>query len=230
MTKDEIETRREKARNKRYKTPIVENMNIDVIREELQEIQSECDDVKYFDNTSEEGLLEEIIGGEEAVFEFRMMFSSLSVDCERMLYDIDDEWIPECFDYFFVSVASPGMAYLGYDDFEGDYMGLGISYEEEIATRNCFERMMKMRKKDILEAARQCFKVYQNFISLRGRYEDLKGSMDIIRSQNAGHLAIIREIEKLYLEANDDDFREYANSTKMFQKVIVELPDEVWVQ
>lgn len=230
MIKDEIESRREKARNKRYKAPIVENMNVDIIREKLWEIQDECGDVRYFDNTSDNGLLDELIGGEEEAFEFRMMFSSLSVDCERMLDDIDAEWIPDCFDYFFVSVASPEMTYLGYDSFENDYMGLRSSYEEEIATKNCFDRMMKMTKKDILEAARQCFRVYRNFISLLSRYEDLKGSMDIIRSQNTGYLAIICEIEKAYLKADDDDFREYERSTKAFQKLINELPDEIWVQ
>ena len=51
---DSEETKRYKARQLRYRKAIVKNLNLDFIREELYEIEEECNNVKwYFD--SEDG-------------------------------------------------------------------------------------------------------------------------------------------------------------------------------
>ena len=42
------EKKREKARQLRYKKPIVKDLNLWQIREELDEISEECDNVRYF--------------------------------------------------------------------------------------------------------------------------------------------------------------------------------------
>ena len=51
---DAEETKRWKARNLRYKKPIVRNLNIAQIQEDLWEIQEACEDVRWYTD-SEDG-------------------------------------------------------------------------------------------------------------------------------------------------------------------------------
>ena len=64
MTKQELRVK--KARNLRYKKPIATQMNLETIKENLWEMQSECSDVRYFFDDSEdpETLLGELVGDE----------------------------------------------------------------------------------------------------------------------------------------------------------------------
>ena len=84
MTKEEM--RAKKARNLRYKKPIATQMNFETIKENLWEMQSECADVRYFFDDSEdpETLIGELLGDEDEAYEFRMMFSDLSAECEHL--------------------------------------------------------------------------------------------------------------------------------------------------
>ncbi len=51
------ETKREKARQLRYKKPIVRDINIETITEELWDITEECNNVKYYFDTDDDTLL-----------------------------------------------------------------------------------------------------------------------------------------------------------------------------
>ena len=120
------ETKRIKAKNMRYKKPIAKDLNLQTINEELWEIQEECENVHWFCDTDEETLINALDGNEDEAYEFKMLFADLCAECEQMSNDLQEEWIPECFDIFFVAVGA-GEVYgglLGYDNYEGDYFGL----------------------------------------------------------------------------------------------------------
>jgi len=51
---DAEETKRVKARKLRYRKPIVRNLNIDTIKEEIWDIQEECENVHWYFDTDED--------------------------------------------------------------------------------------------------------------------------------------------------------------------------------
>lgn len=123
---DAEETKRKKARQLIYRKPIVKDLNLYSIHEKLCDIQEECENVKWFFETDEETLINALDGNEDEAYEFKMMFADLCAECERMYEDLEEEWIPDCFDRFFVAVGAGedfgGL--LGYDSYEQDYFGL----------------------------------------------------------------------------------------------------------
>ncbi len=82
------ETRRIKAMNLRYKKPIAEGLNLDDIRNTLWDISEACGDVQYYVDGDDETLLNALDGDEDDAYEFKMMFSTLSAECEQMIYDL----------------------------------------------------------------------------------------------------------------------------------------------
>lgn len=106
MNTDADRTKRLKARQMRYKKPIVKDLNLSTIQEELWNIQEECDNVKWYYDTDEDTLLNALDGDEDEAYEFKMMFADLCAECEQMSEDLNEEWVPECFDIFFVSAGA----------------------------------------------------------------------------------------------------------------------------
>lgn len=138
---DAEETKRNKAKQLRYKKPIVNNLNLDAITQDLWDIQEACEDVHWFTDSEdgEETLVNALCGDEDEAYEFKMAFADLCAECERMFDDLNEEWVPECFDIFFVS-AGAGDEYgglLGYDNWEQDYFGISEidSYAENEAKK-----------------------------------------------------------------------------------------------
>ena len=231
MTEEEIQNRRDKARMKRYKKPIVNHMNLQYIKDRLEEIQEACDEVRWFEETEDDSLIDELIGGEEEAYEFKLMFFTLGVDCDQMIEDLYETWIPEIFDIFFVAVGG-GDEYdglLGYDSFDGDYFGLENDTVEEWAVEESLKKLMSMTKKELVESARKCFRIYSSYVSLANRYEDLKASIDIIRGKNAGHLRIVTQINQLYEEAEETRFENWDGKAERFKRLVESLPQEVWL-
>ena len=54
---DAEETRRYKARQLRYKKPIVKDLNLDSIKQELWDIQEECNNVHWYFEEDDETLI-----------------------------------------------------------------------------------------------------------------------------------------------------------------------------
>ena len=101
--------RREKARNMRYKKAIHADLNLENIGNELMEMYESASDVLYWcENDGKSTQLDELIGDEEETYELRMAFSTLEGDCQQMLEDLDNEWIPELFDDFFGTISPRG--------------------------------------------------------------------------------------------------------------------------
>lgn len=117
---DAMETKRQKAKLLRYKKPIVKDLNLQSIYKELWDIQEECENVHWYFETDDETLINALDGNEDEAFEFKMMFGDLCAECEKMLEDLQEEWVPECFDKFFVTIGA-GEGYgglLGFDTYE----------------------------------------------------------------------------------------------------------------
>lgn len=227
------ETKRKKAEQLRYKKPIVKNLNLWSIREELSDIQEECDNVHWYLDTDDDTLLNALDGDEDEAYEFKMMFGDLCAECDRMMEDLDEEWVPDCFDRFFVAIGAGedfgGL--LGYDSYEQDYFGLSCT--EAFAEDESKKVLERMNKNDLIAAARQCFRVYQSFIALRHRYDCLKAAMDILRDQNTGYLQMVKQIEEVYERADkkSDGFRyEWCKEVKELDRILQNMPQEAWIQ
>lgn len=225
--------KKEKARELRYRKPIVKNLNLEFIEQDLWDIQGECECVRWYTDSDdgEDSLLNALIGDEDEAYEFRMMFADLCAECDRMEYDLKEEWVPECFDIFFVSVgdADDFGGLLGFDSYEKDYFG--ISPYESFAEDEAKKKLMRMTKEDLITSARQCFKVYQAYIGLRHRYDCLKSAMDILKDKNTGYIKTIKEIEKLYEKASKQEgyYANYSKEWKEFERYTDALPQEAWI-
>ena len=221
-----------KAKNLRYKKPIVRDLNLDRIREDLWEIQEACEEVRWYTDSDDgtDSLVNALAGDEDEAYEFKMAFADLSAECDRMQEDLQDEWVPECFDVFFVS-AGAGTYYgglLGWDSYEGDYYGLE-SHEDDFAENEAGKMLHQMTKKDFIAAVRRCFRIYQAYIGLRYRYDNLKAALDILRDQNTGVLQAVREIDRLY-DALDGAWNDYGKEAREWKQYTDALPPEVWLQ
>lgn len=230
---DPEETRKNKAKNLRFKKPIAKDLNLEAIKQDLWNMQEACENVHWFTDSGDgnDSLVNALLGDEDEAYEFKMAFADLCAECERMFEDLEEEWVPECFDIFFVT-AGAGETYgglLGFDAYEQDYFGIGgmDSFAEDEAKK----KLKQMTKDDLITAIKQCFKVYQAYIGLRTRYDSLKAAIDILRDQNTGHLQAVKEIERLYEAAQAEQGR-YADCSKEwmeFKRYTDALPQEAWI-
>jgi hypothetical protein len=231
---DAEETKRWKAKQLRYKKPIVRDLNLDKIQEDLWNIMEECENIRWYTDSDDgnDSLINALAGDEDEAYEFKMAFADLCAECERMQEDLREEWIPNCFDMFFVAAGagenSGGL--LGWDSFEGDYFG--IDGTDAWAEDEAKKKMKAITKDELIAAARQCFKVYQSYIGLRNRYDSLKAAIDILRDQNTGFLQTIKEIERLYEAASKEQgiTAKYSTEWKEFERYTDALPQEAWIQ
>lgn len=225
------ELRREKARNLRYKKAIHAELNLENITSGLYEMYEKTSDVLYWCEDDGSTQLDELIGDEEETFELRMAFSTLEGDCQQMLDDLQNEWVPEFFDDFFSGISPRGSMMLGYDSYQGDYFGLDGGYENKLAQEECVKRLMGHTKAEIVEAYSVCFRVAVNYIGLKNRYDGLKSYIDILHGQNTGYLATVKRIEELYEKMTASGY--YAgmgNDRVEFERLANNMPPEVWLQ
>lgn len=230
---DAEETKRFKAKQLRYKKPIVKNLNLDFIREDLWDIQEACEDIRWYADSEDgnDSLINALAGDEDEAYEFKMAFADLCAECERMIEDLKEEWVPECFDILFVA-AGAGENFgglLGFDEYEGDYFGIGGM--DVFAEDEAKKKLKQMTKDNLIAAARQCLKVYHAYIGLRNRYDSLKAAIDILRDQNTGYLQVVKEIERLYENVSRDGWsrQEYSKESQEWKRYTDALPAEAWI-
>ena len=226
---DAEETKRNKAKQLRYKKPIVKNLNLESLTQDLWDIQEACEDIRWYTDSDDgnDSLINALAGDEDEAYEFKMAFADLCAECERMTEDLQEEWVPECFDIFFVAAGAGDL--LGWDSYEQDYYGLGCA--DSFAEDEAQNKLKQMTKDNMIAAMRQCFKVYQAYIGLRNRYDSLKAAIDILRDQNTGVLQTVKEIEKLYEQAQTQQgmWAEYSKEWKEFERCTDALPQEAWI-
>ena len=229
---DAGETKRIKAKELRYRKPIVKDLNLQSIFEELWNIQEECENVHWYYETDDDTLINALDGNEDGAFEFKMMFGDLCAECDKMLEDLEQEWVPKCFDKFFVAIGAGedcgGL--LGFDAYEQDYLGLCCA--DVFAEDESKKALKQLTKDNLIAAARQCFRVYQSFIALRHRYDCLKAAMDILRDQNTGHLQMVKKIEEVYEKAEKASYRfrdQWCKEVQELDRILENMPQEAWI-
>lgn len=230
---DTEETKMFKAKQLRYKKPIVKNLNLDAIKEDLWDIQEECENIRWYTDSDDgsDSLINALAGDEDEAYEFKIAFGDLCAECDQMRSDLKEAWVPECFDIFFVA-AGAGELYgglLGFDSYEQDYFGLSCT--DAFAEDEAKKKLKQLTKDDMIAAVRQCFKVYQSYIGLRNRYDSLKAAIDILRDQNTGVLQVVKEIEKLYEAASEEQgqYAKYSKAWRDFERYTDTLPQETWI-
>ena len=160
-----------------------------------------------------------------------MAFSDLVADAERMESDLEEKWVPECFDTFFPAVGTKG-GYLGFDEYEGDYFGID-AWEDEYAERCARDKLMQMKKADIFDAAGACLRIAQQYMALMNRYDSLRACIDILKNQNEGLLQIVRGIEAQYelAEVETVHFQfDIGKEVHQLDQMIRSIPDRLWVE
>ena len=222
------ETKKNKARNLRYKKPIAKDANLDFIKQDLWDMQETCEEVRWYEDSDdgEDSLVQALLGDEDEAYEFKMAFADLCAECERMMDDLDEEWIPDCFDIFFVAAGAGTFSdILGWDSHEGDYFG--IDCMDGFAEDEAKKKLKKMTKDELIAAARQGFKVYQAYIGLRNRYDSLSAAIDILRDKNAGIIHVVKEIDKLYEAAAGSG--DWSKASVEWKRYTDTLPQEAWI-
>lgn len=225
-------TRQEKARQLRYKKAVLDEFNLESIQTELWEITEECDNIRWVEDGDERTLIDALDGDEEEAFEFRMMFSELSAECEHLHNILSEEYINEYFDDFLAGVSDgSGMRMIGYDTYEEDYYGL-TSFEGQKGCAEAQKRLERLTKKEIIAAGNQTFRLLICFLNVRYKYDYLKASFDILKGKNTAFLDVIRQIEKAYDDVSKcDDCYVYADKmNKEFDNLVSSLPDWVWIE
>lgn len=227
MTPEEM--RREKARKMRYKRPIAKALNLEQIRSDLYDIQSDATELSWIED--DEALVAALDGDTDEAWEFRMAFSDLVADAERMESDLDESWVPKCFDTFFPAVGTRG-GYLGFDEYEGDYYGLE-PWEDDYAEQCARDKLMQMRKADIFDAAGACLRIAQQYMALMYRYDCLRASIDILKNQNEGLLQIVRGIEEQYELAEVETFHfkfDFGHEVSKLDAMLRNVPERLWIE
>lgn len=223
-------TKQQRARNLRYKKPLVKDICLDSIQEFLWEAQEKCTDAIYYFDSGDETLLNALDGDEDDEQEFKMMFADLEAECEQMQDDLEQEYVPECFDEFFAATYSPSMGMmLGFDTFDQDYYGLSPT-ESGWGSEEARTRIMRMTKKELLDVARHCIKIFVAYEGLRNRYESLKAALDIIRDTNTAQLQVAQRINELYDQAAADGFWNWKGAAGEYEALLGQIPQIEWLK
>ena len=228
MTKAE-ETRRNKARQLRYKKPIAKDLNLWTIREELGEITEECENVRWYFDTEDDSLINALDGNEDEAYEFKMMFADLCAECEQMYEDLQERYVPEYFDILCVAAGAGDYAggYLGWDSYEQDYYGLELS--NEIIQDEGLQKIKQLTKEQLVETMAITLKILWAYLGLHYRYDSLKASMDILRDQNTGYLKMAKRINEIY-DQEMDTWEWQRSEALEFERMLKALPPEAWIQ
>lgn len=230
MTNQEIlrEAAKKKARELRWKKPLVHELNLEEIKMNLSEMEEACTNVRWYLG-EEVDELEDLLGEDDA-FEFQSSFGALSSDIYSVLYEqLDDIWIPDYFDDFLAAVHPEGKDIYGYDEYEEDSFRLN-TYVAEMACREAGERMQRKTKKELIDCCHTVLGIVCLYMSIKYRFDSLSSAFDVLMERTEKQLRAVREIEAAYEEAEKEDFRTWADSTRKLDRLCRELPDRIWIE
>lgn len=221
--------RREKARNLRYKKPMLQNINYDSILNWLYDAQNACDEWAYLDDQNREALMDALDGNDDEYDAYQMSFTTLSGDLDRMYSDLNDGDIPENFDDVVVGLGgAAGDNVLGFDEYEGDYFGLDSGYETRIAIEEAQKRLERLTKKQLMQLYTDCSKIMFSYMALRYRLDELDAAVNILKSLNGEILRDVTTICDLYDEWAQNEYDTEIN--RKFERAAGMLPEEAWLR
>jgi hypothetical protein len=215
-----------KARQLRYRRAALAFIQHERLDDELYNIASECNDLEWA-VADDETLLDVFDGDADEIHEFRMQFSDLSNNCERLLRQLRNEYVTEHFDDFFVGTLGSAYNIVGYDSFEEDYFNL-TRYEAELAQSVSGKRLMGLTKEKIIATAGQCVGIMMCFLDIRHSYDCLKAVFDMLRDDRAELLKNVRSVEEAYQKTQDNPYDYDARAE--YESLLSRLPDRVWVE
>ena len=225
------EAKQYKAKQLRYKKPIARDMNLSFIQESIWNMGELITDVQWFVE-DQENLVNALNGDEDEAYAFRMAFSDLAAELEQFEQDLNNEYIPDCFDDLFPAVGADFFGgFLGYDSYEGDYFGLQPS-EYKWAEQEAEKRICHLTKKELLDAVGACLRVYTAYVALQYRYDCLEASLKIIQEKNLEGLKLVKAIEDQYdkAEADSDHFKwKYGKEVAKLDEMLNQIPQEYWL-
>lgn len=229
MTAEEL--KQYKAKQLRYKKPIARDMNLDYIREQIWNMGELISDVQWFVD-DHENLTNALAGDEDEAYAFKMAFCDLAAELEQFESDLDETWIPDCFDDLFPAVGADYFGgYLGFDSYEQDYYGLN-AYEYGYAEKEAEKRICRLTKNELLEAVGACLKVYTSYVALQYRYDCLEASLKIVQEKNLEGLKLVKAIEEQYDKAEEDSNHfqyEYGKEVSKLNKMLDQVQQEYWL-
>ena len=220
------EIQAQKARCLRYKKAALALVQRETIADELYELNNECSELEWAVEDDEK-LLDVFDGDSDEIHEFRMMFTDLSIKCERLSQTLRDEYVTEFFDDFFVGSLGSSYSMVGYDYFEEDYFHL-TKFEAELAESDSGKRLMGLTKKELIAISGQCTGIMISFLDVRHSYDCLRSTLDMLRDDRAELLKSVRGIEEAYEKTQKDDHDYAARSN--YDDLLSRLPDIAWVQ
>ena len=238
MTERQAELGREKARRLRYKRPAAKGLTLYEMRERLSDIQAEAADLG--DLLWDDDMLEEVLGSEEDAFEFRLAFADLRSDCEQMeealdalgdLFYISDDEAGEIFERFFPAVRDDRDLY-GFDAAEGDFYPLTY-WETDAAEKAARERIKKLTKDQLLDAAGAACRILRQYLALDYRHECLSAALEVLHGKQDELIRITQEIERLYeaAETASDGFKwDFSREIRELDQALSQLPERVWIE
>lgn len=224
----------QKARNLRYKKAMLASLNLEEIQSTLYDIGNECAEYQYYFERDNDTLLNALDGDEEQEYEFKMMFSDLSCECDMLNDIVKEEYVTEYFDDFFVGImrdGGSGFEVLGYDSYQEDYYRL-TRFETELANNESAKRLKRLTKDELITVCGQCFGIAASFFNVQYKYDYLKAAFDVLKDENTSFLQIIKDIENAYDKANEDEWYEYADSVKAFERLISSFDEysKIWIE
>lgn len=222
--------RKEKARRLRNKKPVIPRLCLREVREWLDEAMTAAGEYTYADEETHDELVNALDGDEEEAHAYRMAFAGLSADCEQFYNDLEVEWVPKCFDDMLVAIASATEDVGWYDEDARDYYGLNDGWETESAILEARDRLKRLTKDELIDAARQCMRIALNFVAMQSRLDDLQAAAEIVRGLNGGLMRDVQTIEHLYEDMQSDDWKKQDEARRRFDQAVELLPPEIWVR
>ena len=219
-----------KAKALRYKRPALDSLGYESITTALDEMQGACADVHYYTDTDDDSLVNALDGDEDEAYEFRIAFADFEAKSEQLWNAIQDNRIDsDVFDDCTVALIGNRYNTLGYDGEEEDYFSL-TGYEQELAQTEAGKRFMRMTKAEMISTIGQCLGITLAFLDLRQNYDYLKAAIDVLRDENTSLLQTIREIDKMYDAAADENFVGWGTNGRQFDSLLQALPERIWVE
>jgi hypothetical protein len=212
----------------RYKKSALAMIGLDSMSDELYDIATECDEIRWFMD-DEETLIDALDGDSEEAWEFKMLFSDLSNKCEELSDFMRDEYVTEYFDDFFVSALGNRYSIIGYDVEEQDYFNLS-GFDTDLAQKESGKRIMRRTKEELVAISAQCFGLLVSFLDIHQKYDYLKVSFDILKGVNKSVLDAVKAIETAYSDAEKSGFDLHEITTKEFDKFLSALPEQCWLE
>ena len=211
------------ARDTRWKLPSLNRLGFAEMWLEIEKIQSELYEMRYFVEHGDETFMNAMDGDDEEEWEFRMAFSELEGEAEdiremfqswdkktfvllmsqKELKELDDE-NPDyttCRLYDDCTVALIGQGYNfgvnGFDVYEMDAFGLSNS-EAKWAAEDAEKRLLRLTKEKLVDTVGQAVSIMLKFYEFLLRYQLMTQTFEQIRGANLSILKLMKDINAEY--------------------------------